>query len=87
MSFEYKPIVHKFSPGTKVEQIIRQYNHENMSQEVVALLVEEFKKINEGLLPPVMGEEVKIPVLLPFCEKHEDKQPRRAANYTIKKAR
>ncbi len=72
MSFEYKPITHKFSPGTVVEKVIREYNHPNMSQSVVDTLLKEYNEINKDVLPAQMGQEVKIPVLLPFCEKHED---------------
>lgn len=72
MSFEYRQVAHKFSPGTVVEKIIREYNHMNMNDSVVALLVDEYREINKDVLPAKMGEEVMIPILLPFYEKHEN---------------
>ena len=86
MSFEYKTIAYQFGPGAKVEQVIREHNHPNMSNAVVEKLMAEFTKINKGELPPKMGSEVMIPVLLPFYKDVKNKQPRRIkADYTTRK--
>lgn len=71
MSFEYHPVVHKFSPGTTIEKILKHYNHPNMSEDAINLLLTEFKTLNEGNLPPRMNQDIIIPVLLPFINKHK----------------
>lgn len=70
---EYKEYPHTCSSATgTITAVIRQYNHMNMNEDVLQLLVIAFNDINEDILPPKMGQEVMIPVLLPFCEKHDE---------------
>lgn len=70
---EYKTFPFTFSGlnGATTEGIIRSYNHMNMHPDVVAILLKEFNHINSESLPAKMGKTVQIPVLLPFCGKHE----------------
>jgi len=44
----------------------------NIKSDVIDQLMKEFNTINEGLLPPRLGTEVLVPVLLPFCYRHEN---------------
>lgn len=74
MTVEYKTYPYQFSGlnGATIAGIIRQYNHMNMNEDVLKVLVSEFTKINPEAKPPKMGQTVQIPVLLPFCGKHNN---------------
>lgn len=70
---EYKTYPYTFGPGGgTIEGVIRNFNHMNMHPDAIAVLIKEFNLINQDALPPKMGQTVKIPVLLPFCAKHDN---------------
>lgn len=72
---EYKLYPYTFGPGGgTIEAVIRNFNHMNMHPEVMVILMKEFNLINQDALPPKMGQQVMIPVLLPFCDKHDTGQ-------------
>lgn len=59
-------------PGDTIKGVIRLYNDLSLDEEVIDELIKEFNIINEGALPPKLGQEVFVPVLLPFCYRHEN---------------
>jgi hypothetical protein len=60
-------------PNETIEAVIRLYNDMNVSRAIINKLVYEFSNINTDSLPPKLGQTVQIPVLLPFCYRHENK--------------
>ena len=73
---EYKTYPYTFSGlnGATISGVIRMYNHQNMNSTALNILIEEFTKINPEATPPKLGQTVQIPVLLPFCNKHENNE-------------
>lgn len=59
-------------PGDTIRAVIRLYNDMDLSEKMIGWLLEEFNKINADALPPKLGQKVQIPVLLPFCYRHEN---------------
>lgn len=60
------------SPMNTIEAIIRNYNDMNMSRAILNKLVYEFSEINADKMPPKLGQQVDVPVLLPFVYRHEN---------------
>lgn len=59
-------------PNETIEAVVRLYNDMNVSRSVINKLVYEFSEVNKEALPPKLGQTVKVPVLLPFCYRHEN---------------
>jgi hypothetical protein len=59
-------------PGETIEAVIRLYNDMNISRAVINKLVCEFTALNPHASPPKFGQTAQIPVLLPFCFRHEN---------------
>lgn len=59
-------------PGETIEAVIRLYNDMSVDRSVIDKLVHEFSDINQDSLPPKLGQTVQVPVLLPFCFRHEN---------------
>jgi len=59
-------------PNETIEAVIRLYNDMSVSRQVIDKLVYEFSRINVESLPPKLGQTVQVPVLLPFCYRHEN---------------
>jgi hypothetical protein len=69
----YRTYPYTFSrPNETIEAIIRLYNDMSVSRTVISKLAKEFTEINREALPPKLGQSVQIPVLLPFCFRHEN---------------
>ena len=70
---EYRTFEYKFGSKTNetVRGVIRMYNDMNLTSEVIDQLIARFNELNEEVLPPHLGTVVQVPVLLPFCFKHE----------------
>ena len=70
---QYRTYPYVFSrPGETIEAVTRLYNDMSISRAVLDKLVQEFSLINKDSLPPKLGQTVQIPVLLPFCFRHEN---------------
>jgi hypothetical protein len=59
-------------PNETIEAVVRLYNDMNVSRAIINKLVLEFSAINKEALPPKLGQTVQVPVLLPFCYRHEN---------------
>lgn len=59
-------------PNETIEAVVRLYNDMNVSKSMISKLCFIFTEINKGALPPKLGQTVDIPVLLPFCYRHEN---------------
>ena len=71
---QYRLYPYTFSrPNETIEAVIRLYNDLAISRSIINKLVYEFSKNNQNSLPPKLGQTVNIPVLLPFCFRHENK--------------
>ncbi len=70
---EYRTFDYKFGTKTNetVRGVIRMFNDMSLKDDVIEQLISEFNKLNEEVLPPHLGTQVQVPVLLPFCYKHE----------------
>jgi len=70
-NIQYKLFPYTFArPGDTIEAVIRLYNDMSVSRPVINKLVYEFSVINQDALPPVLGQTVQVPVLLPFVYRH-----------------
>jgi hypothetical protein len=54
-----------------IEAIIRHYNTLDLPKNVLALLVEEFNRLNPSATPPRLGQRLDIPVLKLFWKRHD----------------
>lgn len=75
VDLEYKTYPYVFcKPGDTIRGIVRHYNDITIDNETLEWLLNEFKHINKHATPPKLGQQVQIPVLLQYCEKHERKR-------------
>lgn len=71
---KYKIYPYTFGrPNETVRGVIRLYNDMSITNKVIDELMEAFNEINAENLPPKLGSTAQIPVLLPFCYRHENK--------------
>lgn len=69
----YRTYPYLFSrPGDTIKAVIRLYNDMSLDEKMIGWLLNEFNEINRDALPPRLGQCVQIPVLLPFCFRHEN---------------
>lgn len=71
MTLRCKPISYTFNPTDDLVDVVTQYNSLQLNSNLVRSLMVEFETLNEGKLPPREGQELLIPVLLPFVKQHE----------------
>ena len=57
--------------GDTIIAVIRLYNDMNLDEKMIGWLLDEFNTLNEHAIPPRLGQTVQVPVLLPFCVRHE----------------
>lgn len=73
MNLKYRTYPYFFSkPGDTIRAVIRLYNDMEIDPKMIDWLLAEFNEINKDALPPKLGQKVQIPVLLPFCYRHEN---------------
>lgn len=71
MALKYKCYTYTYDGSSDVREIVRVYNNPTLNESIVEKLMVEFEQINEGLLPPRVGRDIQIPVLLPYTLQHE----------------
>ena len=72
-NIKFRTYPYTFSrPNETIEAVIRLYNDMKVSKAILGKLLYIFSEINKDSLPPKLGQTVEIPVLLPFCYRHEN---------------
>lgn len=69
MGLRFKSFPHTYNEHQNIIEIISLYNTLDKSHSAVAALKEKFDEANLGYND---GDEIQIPVLLPYCKPHED---------------
>lgn len=73
MNIKFRTYPYTFArPNETIEAVVRLYNDMNVSRSMIGQLCKIFTEINKEALPPKLGQVVDIPVLLPFCFRHEN---------------
>ena len=71
---DYKVFPAVMNPKGTIEAVIRFYNDLNITREQLQYLVKEFNRLNPDAAPPKPYQAVQMPVLLKYCDRHENKE-------------
>jgi hypothetical protein len=66
-------VYHTFGSGETIRAIIRKYNHNDMSEDMLVKFTERYNEINGGGVPH-LGQQVKIPLFLGFVGMKQHKR-------------